>query len=373
MDTRPESTRIPAAVPARVLTEFVARVFSRFSVPAAEARTAAGSLIAADLMGIDTHGIMRLEMYVAGLRSGALAPRLNLKEIKASGVSSLLDAGHGLGLVVGTRAMELAIRKAGAEGVGMVAVRRSSHFGAAGVFSKMALSKGMIGIAMTGTPPIMPPLGGKEKLLGNNPFSIAAPAGKEAPFLLDFAMGTVSLGKIEEAWRAKQKMPYGWALDAEGKPTTRPDRVLDLSTGIMQIAGTLLPLGSGPSLAGHKGYALTMMIEILSGALSGGIFGPFYNEKSVGIPGIPNDVGHFFSAIRVDLFRPLSEFRRTMDRYLHSLKTSARARGVNRIYTPGEREFLTFQERSVKGIPLSKNALGILKKVAAATGVTLAF
>jgi LDH2 family malate/lactate/ureidoglycolate dehydrogenase len=343
---------------------------SRFSVPLAEARTAAGSLIAADLMGIDTHGIMRLEMYVAGLRSGALAPRLNLKEIKASGVSSLLDAGHGLGLVVGARAMELAIRKAGDEGVGMVAVRRSSHFGAAGVFSKMALSKGMIGIAMTCTPPIMPPVGGKERLLGNNPFSIAAPAGKEPPFLLDFAMGAVSLGKIEEAWRGKQKMPYGWALDAMGRPTSRPDRVLDLSTGIMQIAGTLLPLGSG-NLAGHKGYALTMMIEILSGALSGGIFGPLHNDKSAGVPGIPNDVAHFFSAIRVDLFRPLTEFRKTMDRYLRSLKTSERGPGIDRIYTPGEKEFLTFRERSTKGIPLSNNAFAILKKVAAETGVRL--
>jgi LDH2 family malate/lactate/ureidoglycolate dehydrogenase len=360
-------------VSAKLLTDFVTRVFSRLSVPPAEARIAARSLVAADLMGIDTHGIMRLEMYAAGLRSSAITPSLSLKEVKASAVSSLLDAGHGLGLVAAARAMELAIVKARARGVGMVTVRRSSHFGAAGVFSKMALSKGMIGIAMTNTPPIMPPLGGREKLLGNNPFSIAVPAKKEPPFLLDFATGTVSLGKIEEAWRARQKMPYGWALDSKGRPTTRPDRVLDLSTGIMDVVGALLPLGSGSNMAGHKGYALTMMIEILSGALSDGTFGPLYREKTGGVPGIPNDVGHFFSAIRVDLFRPLGEFQKTMDHYLHSLRTSAKVPGVDRIYTPGEKEFLTFQERSARGIPLREDALRILRKVSEQTGVKLGF
>ena len=131
----------PLLVRARILAGFVARVFGRLGVPAKDAAVAARSLVAADLMGIDTHGIMRLEMYVAGLRSGAIAPRLNLKQIRANAVSSLLDAGHGLGLVVGARAMELAILKARDHGVGMVAVRRSSHFGAAGVFSKMALPK----------------------------------------------------------------------------------------------------------------------------------------------------------------------------------------------------------------------------------------
>ena len=264
--------------------------------------------------------------------------------------------------------MKLAIRKAQEVGVGFVAVRNSNHYGIAGYYSMMALEQEMIGISMTNAAVLVVPTFGKDALLGTNPISVAAPSGEERPFVLDMATSTVPRGKLEVYERQEKPLPLGWATDEHGVATTDVHRVLD--NLLARAGGGLLPLGGeGELFRGYKGYGLSLLVDILSGVLPGaGYANTIYPKTPEGKP-LPANVGHFFGAIRVDAFRPLAEFKATMDDIIRRLKGSAKAEGAERIYVHGEKEFEEEERRRREGIPLHPKTVAMMQQIARELGV----
>jgi len=273
--------------------------------------------------------------------------------ISESPTTAVYDGQDGLGQVVGTKAMRLAIAKAESAGVGLVTARNSTHYGTAGYYAMMALDQDMIGIALTNSPSLMAPWGGKRAFLGSNPLAIAVPAGKEKPFVLDMATTVVARGAIILAAKKDETIPISWGLNKDGEPTTNAKEANE---------GALLPLG------GHKGYGLAMAIEVLVASLAGGPFGPHIGELYKN-PTRAQGVGHFFGAIRIDRFRPATEFKADMDAMIREVKAEPRAKGFDKIMVAGEPEFLVEQERREKGVPLSDAVVNDLSKLGASIGV----
>src|SRR5947209_9292399 len=252
---------------AEALHQFAARVLELAGVPPADAALAADVLLAADLRGIDSHGVARLRGYFEALRAGEMNPTPEIRLVRETVSTATVDADNGLGLVVGPRANEIAMEKALEAGSGWVAVRNTNHFGIAGYYVLQALERDLIGWAMTNSSALVAPLFGVGRMLGTNPLAIAFPGLEEPPIVIDFATSAVAFGKIEIARRKGDPIPLGWAIAADGRPTTDPTDVYE--------GGALLPVGSTRELGGHKGYALAMMVDVLSGVLSGANWGPF--------------------------------------------------------------------------------------------------
>jgi LDH2 family malate/lactate/ureidoglycolate dehydrogenase len=242
-------------------------VFEHFGVPAEDAALAAGVLARADLRGIDSHGVARLHTYYDMLELGRINPRPKLSIVRESASTATVDGDNGLGLVVGPKANAIAMAKAAEAGSGWVSVRNTNHFGIAGYYVLEALERDLIGWAMTNSTKLVAPLWGAERMLGTNPIAIAFPGFEEPPIVIDLATCAAAYGKIEIAVRAKERIPEGWAIDRDGKPTTDPQAMID--------GGAILPLGSERDRGGHKGYALAMMVDVLSAVLSGANWGPF--------------------------------------------------------------------------------------------------
>jgi LDH2 family malate/lactate/ureidoglycolate dehydrogenase len=357
-----------ANVRADPLRDFCARVFEKMGVPADDAAVTADVLVAANLRGIDSHGVARLKRYVDGLRDGVMLARPDIVVVHETPGTALVDGGAGLGQPVGMRGMKLAIEKAQEMGVGFVAVRNSNHYGIAAYYSMMALEQEMIGISMTNAAALVVPTFGKDAMLGTNPISVAAPSGEERPFVLDMATSTVPRGKLEVYDRQGKPLPLGWATDEHGVATTDTRRVLD--NLLARVGGGLLPLGGeGELFRGYKGYGLSLLVDILSGVLPGaGYANTIYPKTPEGKP-LPANIGHFFGAIRVDAFRPLDEFKATMDDIIRRLKGSAKAEGAERIYIHGEKEFEEEDRRRRVGIPLHPVTVATMQQIARELGV----
>jgi len=345
------------------LRGFCEKVLVKLGVPTEDARITTDVLVVADLRGIDSHGVARLGRYVAGLKEGSMKPTDQSRVIKETKATALIDGGQSLGQVVGKKGMDLAIKKARDTAVGVVAVRNSNHYGIAGYYSLMALEHNLIGISTTNAGPLVVPTFGRTSVLGTNPISLAAPAKKEKAFVLDMATSTVPRGKVEVYGRLGKPMPHGWAVDETGRSSTDPKRVLNALAN--RLGGGLLPLGGeGEDLGGHKGYGLALMVDVLSGVLSGAATGlkVYEDEKR------PN-VGHFFMALDPAAFRPLDEFRRDMDRLARELKDSSKAEGQDRIYIHGEKSFAKMEKHRKEGIPLDAKVVENLKKIGADLGI----
>ncbi|HSB79298.1 MAG TPA: Ldh family oxidoreductase [Candidatus Methylomirabilis sp.] len=335
------------------LSAFCVAVLEKAGVPRENAEIVAHSLLAANVRGVDTHGITRLPIYVERLQAGLTKGRAQGVVISETPTTAVYDGQDGLGQVVGTKAMRLAIAKAESAGVGLVTARNSTHYGTAGYYAMMALDKDMIGIALTNSPSLMAPWGGKRAYLGSNPIAIAVPAGKEKPFVLDMATTVVARGAIILAAKKGETIPISWGLNKDGEPTTNAKEANE---------GALLPLG------GHKGYGLAMAIEVLVATLAGGPFGPHIGELYKN-PTRAQGVGHFFGAIRIDRFRPVAEFKADMDAMIREVKAEPLAKGFDKIMVAGEPEFLVEQERREKGVPLSDAVVNDLSKLGASIGI----
>ena len=355
-------------VQADELRTFCRRVFEALDVPAADAAITADVLVAADLRGVDSHGVARLRRYVNGLRDGVMKSRPKTQVVGETSATALIDAGAGLGQPVSVRAMRLAIEKARSAGTGFVSVRNSNHYGIAGYYAMMALAHDCIGISMTNSAPLVVPTFGRDSILGTNPISVAAPAGQERPFVLDMATSVVPRGKLEVYNRQEKSIPLGWATDENGVPTTDAGRVLaNVATG---IGGGILPLGGADEeLGGHKGYGLTLLVDILCGVLSGAAYANLvYPRNEAGRP-LPANLGHFFAAICVDAFRDVDAFKTDMDDLIRRLKNTPKATGQSRIYIHGEKEFEMAERRAREGIPLHPKVVADLRAVAGEVGV----
>jgi LDH2 family malate/lactate/ureidoglycolate dehydrogenase len=333
----------------RKLRRFLVTSLEKFAVPRADAEVAADALVMADLRGVDTHGVIRFNpqsWYVKWLSEGSMKAQPNIKTIHETPSAALLDGDRGIGMVIGHRAMELAIRKAKESGLAMVGVRNSRHFGMSANYAMQALPHDMIGIAMTNASRQVVPTFGREARFGTNPMCFAVPADKELPFVLDMATTTAAAGKLELAARLGKTVPSGWALDQHAEQTTDPR--------IAQKARRLLPLGGTRESGSHKGYGLAILVEILCGVLTGTI-------TALNVDQDPR--GHFFGAIRIDSFRPVAEFKRDMDSLIRELKSTPPIAGQERVYVAGEIEFETAQERAEHGIPLHRTVLKGLREV----------
>ena len=316
-----------------VLRKFTEDVFIKLGVPEEDAKITADVLLAANRRGINSHGVARLKRYVGYIQNNKMNPRTELKVIKETPVSLLVSAGNGLGQVAGYKTMKMVIEKTKKSGMCFAAVKESNHFGIAGYYSMMALEENLIGISLTNSAPLVLPTFGKEAVIGTNPLSFAIPTKSNKPFVLDMATSTVPRGKLEVYNRMNKPIPETWATDEEGHPTTEAGRVLD--NMLNRKGGGLLPLGGATEEMGsHKGYGLSVLVDILSGVLSGGAFGPiiYSNKQAAG-------VCHFFGAINPEIFIPTDEFKDNMDKFIEILKNSAKISGKERIYIHGEKEF----------------------------------
>jgi LDH2 family malate/lactate/ureidoglycolate dehydrogenase len=314
----------------------VAAVFGKMGVEPPDARLAADVLVVADLRGVDSHGVSNmLRSYIDGYQNGDINPRPNWKIIRETPSTANIDSDRGLGIIITPKAMDIAIQKAKAVGMGMVAIGNARHLGMASYHSMMALEHDMIGVCMTSCPPLVVPTFGAEPRLGTNPIAVAAPAKNEPPFVFDAATSSVAGNKIGIARRLGVKMESGWLADPEGNPIMENvDPPEDY---------TLLPLGSTREMGSHKGYGFSCIVDILGGLLTGVGYGA--------VPGRPN-FGHSVAAYSIDAFTDVDGFKEMMDEWLRMLKTTKPAPGHDRVLVAGQAEAEVEAVRSVEGIPL---------------------
>ena len=326
------------------LKECVAGIFTGHEVSEPDARVVADSLVEADLRGVSSHGVVRVPTYIAGLVNGSIKPRPSLEVIVDLGPRAVVDGDDGMGQVGANRAMQLAVERAREHGIGVVGLRRSRHCGAMAYWAIQALAASCIGFATTNAGLNMAPTGGRDKIIGNNPLAIAVPTNRPWPMVLDMATSVVAGGKLDVAAIRGQKIPLGWATDLDGNPTDDP---------VTARKGLLLPVG------GPKGYGLAVMLDVLSGVLTGARFG-----GGLGIPGS----GQFFLAIQVEGFMSIDEFRARMDQLIEQIQQSQRAPGSDRIYVQGEIEHEMAQRRTRDGIPLEEPIVESLQRLANEAG-----
>ena len=351
--------------PVEQLHGFTARVFAHFGVPAGDADRAAEVLTAADLRGIDSHGVARLHFYAEMFEKGRLNPRPNVRVLRESPSTASVDGDNGLGLVVGPRANDLCMEKAEAAGTGWVSVCNSNHYGIAGWYVLQGLARDRINWSMTNASKLVTPLWGNERMLGTNPIAIAFPGLDEPPIVIDFATCTAAYGKLEIARRKGAKIPLGWAVDKDGRDTDDPDAMID--------GGALLPLGADRDHGGHKGYALALMVDVLSAVLSGANWGPFVPPFAVSYApaarSVGKGLGHFFGSMRLDGFIDPTEFKRQIDDVVRTLRGTKAAPGTSGPLIPGDPERLAEVERRRDGVPLPTVVVDHLRALAVRTGV----
>jgi LDH2 family malate/lactate/ureidoglycolate dehydrogenase len=339
---------------AATLQDLVTRLFIAAGVPAEDAALVADTLVKADLWGHSSHGVLRAPWYLDRIANGVMTPVTKPERVVDAGAIALWDGKDGVGQVITRDAMQAAIAKAKQHGVGIVSVRYSNHHGALGYYTRVAAAEGCIGMLAANGGPAMAPWGGRTKVLGNNPWSIATPAGRHPPIVLDMANTLVARGKIFVARQKGVPIPEGWAIDAEGRPTTDP---------VAALGGVILPM------AEHKGYAITLMMDVLAGALSGsqvltGVNSPFHTDKRSG-------AGHFVLALDVAKFGPLAEYEARIEAMIAEIKAAPRAAGVAEIFYPGEMEARNEERHQREGLDLPVKTIQDLGDAARKLGVAM--
>ncbi|OFZ51793.1 MAG: lactate dehydrogenase [Bdellovibrionales bacterium RIFOXYB1_FULL_37_110] len=341
-------------VPFNTLEKFMIDVFKGMGVPAEDAKISAEVLITADKRGIDSHGIGRLKtIYYDRIKIGIQKPVTEFEIVREGPTTAVVDGHHGMGHTIGKRAMQMAIDKAKKYGMGMVAVRNSTHYGIAGFYSLMACENDMIGVTGSNARPSVAPTFGVENMMGTNPLVFGIPTDEEFPFVLDCATSLTQRGKIEVYNRAEKELPPGWVIDQEGNARTDTAKVLD---DLVKGTCALTPLGGiGEEGAGYKGYGYCAVVEMLCAALQQGA----YMKMLLGIDEkgkkCPYKLGHFFIAIDVNAFCDPKEFKKTTGDILRELRSSKKMPGFDQIYTAGEKEHLAWLERKDKGAPINEN------------------
>ena len=335
------------------MERFMVDVFVGLGVPRHEAEICADVLITADKRGIDSHGINRLKpIYYDRIKEGIQLPVTRFEILREGPTTAVTDCHNGMGMVASRRSMEMAIDKASRFGMGMVAVRNSTHYGMAGYYPIMAAEKGMIGITGSNARPSIAPTFGIENMLGTNPLVFGIPTDEDFPFVIDCATSTTQRGKIEVYARKNKKMPDGWVIDRNGETTSDPHAALK---ALIDGTAALTPLGGiGEDGGGYKGYGYATVVEILCAALQAGNFlkalSGFENGRKV-----PYGLGHFFMAIKVEAFTELPKFKKTTGEILRALRSSKKMPGQERIFTAGEKEYDAWLYRKDRGVPIDES------------------
>lgn len=312
------------------LRKTVSDIFASLGFSAGAADNVSDSLVDADIRGVGSHGAMRVPMYVDRIRSGSVSLHESAEVVSDMGAVAVLDARHALGSLTSDQAMALAVDKAARYGLGAVAVRHGFHFGAAGRYVLQAVDAGCIGIAAANTRPLMAAIGGAEAVVGNNPLAIGAPSADGVPLVLDMALSEAAFGKIKAAEKRGASIPASWATGPDGRPTTDPSEA---------VKGLLLPA------AGPKGFGLAMMVDVLTGALSGGAWGNSVQGLYTDLQA-PNDCSHFFMALSIEAFTDPDAFYREVAAMAETVRQSRRAPGTDALFTPGEPEWTRARTRT---------------------------
>ncbi|HEV7322927.1 MAG TPA: Ldh family oxidoreductase [Ensifer sp.] len=335
------------------LTAFATEIFLGAQMTEADASTIARDLVKANLRGIDSHGVSRIPMYVERLQRGLVNPRPEITVQKVAGAVSLVDGDNGMGFLASHRATEEAVALAKANGIGLVGVHRSTHFGMGALYALQAIKAGYISMIFTNSSPAIPMWGGRTTFLGASPIAAGIPGGKYAPYVMDMAMTVIARGKIRLAAMKGEAIAEGLALDIDGNPTTDAAKAFE---------GVCLPFG------GVKGSVLATLMDLMSGALTGANFGgdvkSLYFDHSE-----PQNVGHLFFAIKPDLFISLENFDARMDAFYERIKTLPKAAGVEEIMMPGEPEQRREDERLKTGLPITDNVVADLTREGERIGV----
>lgn len=359
MASQPQEESLKIHVAASEARRLVQDILKGNGVPEENATIVARCLVAADLRGVDTHGMNRIPSYMERIRQGVLNASAQPVVNQVTPAVAQVDGKNGFGFVAAHKGMAAAVESARVFGIGMASIKHSNHFGMSAWVVQQALDADMMSLVFTNSSPALPAWGGKSKLMGVSPIACGAPGkGPMENFILDMAPSVAARGKIYKAKRRGEKIPSDWALDSEGRPTDDPEAAL---------GGVMLPMG------GPKGSALSIMMDVFSGVLSGSAFaGHVTNPYD---PSKPADVGHFLVAIKPDLFMSLDEFRERMQYLYERVVGSEKAAGVERIYFPGEIEQLAQKEREERGIPLVQAEIDALneeaRKVSVDTLVTM--
>jgi LDH2 family malate/lactate/ureidoglycolate dehydrogenase len=335
------------------LLAFAADVLDRAGVPRNDAETVAECLVLGDLRGVGSHGLIRLPVYARRIFAGVVKAVPVIQITYPFSSVALVDGDNGLGPVVGMRAMETAIELARNNGVGFVGVRRSNHFGVGAFYVQRAADCGCIGCAISNAPPNMAPFGGKTRFLGTNPFAVAVPAGQHPPLVFDASSSVAARGKIIAAAKRNLPIPGDWAVDPDGRPTTDAE---------LALAGAVLPFG------GAKGSAISFIIDILAGTLTGASFGLRLNTLEN--LNAEQDLGHVLFAIRSDVFIPLDEIKPRIDEIFSALKASPPAAGKERVLLPGEIELQAETNNRKHGVELTVEVVEELAQLGSRVGVT---
>lgn len=339
-------------VAADEMESFVSGLLTHLGLPKDDAMMCARDLVQTNLWGIDSHGLLRLPVYAKRLINGAITRQPNVTCIGGRGGFEVWDGDAGMGFVVGHRATERAIELARTHGVSLVSVRNSNHFGAAGLYVKQATEAGMIAMATTNVIPNLVVPGGARPITGNNPLAFGAPTGLDFPLMLDISMSAVAGGKLLLAQEKGEKIPLGWATDRQGRPTDDP---------FEGFKGFLLPLG------GHKGFGLSLMVDILSGVITGGAY-QFGIKSMYSAPEEPSETSHTFIVIDPDAFLGRNEFEKRMQDLYATLKGSPMWDDQSRMLLPGELEYETMLVRRREGLPIQVSLVNEIAGIAAANG-----
>lgn len=329
------------------LRDFCAKVLEKLNLSSEDAYLVADSLVQANLRGVDSHGVTRMGIYTERLSRGLIEPNPQVEVIKETAATALIDGKNGMGQVVASLAMNIAINKAKEAGIGFVGVRNSSHFGTAAYFSEMALQEDMIGIALSNAPATMALWGGRTPFLGTNPFSFAIPTGGEQPIVLDMATSVIARGKIIMANQKGESIPAGLAVDKEGILTTDAAKALE---------GAVLPFG------GAKGSGIALLIDILTGILNGAAYGTHIADLYRSLDSRQN-VGHLLGAINVSAFIGVFSFKETIDAMIKEIKSLPAAQGQEYIMLPGEIELEEQKKRELEGIRLDEEVACELREI----------
>ena len=321
------------------LAAFVIRALAAAGLSKQDAEIVAGLMVEADLRGSDTHGVIRLPLYVRRIRAGGVNAKPNIRVVSDRPSAALIDGDNAMGHLVMRRAAHLAIDKAKATGVGWVGARMSNHAGPAALYVTMPLHHDMIGLYFAvGSNNHLPAWGSSERLLGTNPMAVAVPAHEESAIVLDMAPTVAAYGKVRLKAQRGEPMPVGWMIDKQGKPLTDPKRADE---------GHLLPIGD------YKGYGLSLIIGILAGALNRAALGrevvDFVKET-----GKATNTGQAIAAIAIDAFMPAADFKRNVDQVVRDMRNSQKLPGIERIYLPGEQSHAKLLDRRARGVPMPK-------------------
>jgi LDH2 family malate/lactate/ureidoglycolate dehydrogenase len=351
---RPSATTDVRRIEASVLAAFVQRTLAAAGLPATDAAQVAELMVEADLRGSDTHGVIRLPLYVRRLKAGGINKRPNIRVVRDKPSAALVDGDNGMGHLVMRCAAHTAIEKAKQTGIGWVGARMSNHAGPAALYALMPLAHDMIGIYLAvGSNNHLPPWGARENLLGTNPIAVAIPAAAEPPVVLDMAPTVAAFGKVRLKAQRGEEMPVGWMIDRDGKPLTDAKRADE---------GFLLPIGD------YKGYGLSLIIGLLAGTLNAAAFGKdvvdFVKE-----PGKTANTGHAVVALSIAALAPVDEFKRQVDAAVRTMRAAERLPGIERIRLPGEQSHRTRLDRAKSGVPMPKPLRDSLDQTARDLGV----